>query len=536
MHIKTLGLAAPLLLALSTATQAVDTTFSGTLTNEQTYLRPELPRPFEGVYPVAQWTAGTTKFNYLTRTFIPGGSGTYSIAVTDTAIGDPMLFVYTPTFDPASPLTSGVVANDDINVSAGDLRARITGAQLTGGQTYIIVVTSYEPGLTGDFTFVISGDYGARIVYLTTLANPLDQGTARMLEDVFGGTASADMKNVVDRLMRMSDAEIKTILSRLTPQSGTALRTLALDSTDGVQDAVDSRLGQYGTGSGSSTADSESTAPAPLNNFWARALGRYSQHSSEDGFAGYQTRSAGLALGLDRSLGSGLVLGDAIALSGGKATLRSYRNGDSLKVKSYQTTVYALKDFGRWYAQGSITGALHEFDSTRDTLLTGKAKADFNGSQLGAKLGAGMPFRLGRFSVIPSAAFECSRLWTRNYTETGAGVMALSVRSANQSRARSSLGGRVIMSFAHAGMTITPFAHAYWQHDFTVRTSNVVANYVGGDEEFTTPGQSLDRDRLNAGLGISVTKDRFYAEASYAADVDRSSNAHSVQAGIGLRF
>jgi len=278
------------------------------------------------------------------------------------------------------------------------------------------------------------------------------------------------------------------------------------------------------------------TSATSLNNLWARALGGFSYHCEQDGYAGYRSQNGGLAVGIDRGFGGSLVVGDAISLTDGKTTFRDYRTGDSLKGQSYQTTVYALKDFGRWYAQGSLSGAIHKFSSTRETSLTGTAAADFHGSQLGAQLGVGMPFQLGRFSATPSASFNCSQLWTTDYTENGAGVMSLAVRSTNQSRARSILGGRLATSFDHSGVSITPFVNAYWQHEFTARTCDISAAFVGGGDEFTTPGQSLSRDSLNSGLGVSVAKGNFYAETCYAAEVSHSAIEHTIQAGVGLRF
>jgi len=524
--------AASMLLALIPPAKAVDTVFTGTLTNEQTYIRPELPLPYNNTYLVRDWKAGDTSYNYLTRTFIPGGSGTYAITVTDTEIGDPMLFVYSPTFDSSSPLTNGLIANDDIAVQTGDLRARINGAELIGGQTYIIVVTSFQPGLTGNFTFVISGDYGARLVHLTTLSTDLSLSTGQVLDGICGGDASTEMKDTVNRLLMMSDGKISTIMPRLTPQTGLALRELAFGNFDIVSDAVDARLG---TISSDTTVDGAAT-PAPRENLWIKGLGRFSHHEARAGYVGYHINGGGIAVGGDHAIQKDWIIGGALSFAEAKASFRDYRNGDTLQDKTYQATLYTLKDFGRWFVQGSLAGALHDFDSKRDTQLTGIAQGNFHGRQLGSQIKAGMPFKFGRFTATPSAAFNCSRLWTNAYTESEAGSMSLIVHATNQTKAQTALGGRISTDLSYAGMTIRPFAQAYWLHQFNSSTCDVTAEFFGGGGEFITSGQHLLRNSAKGGLGVNVSKGAFYGELSYDTEIACASTKHIVQAFAGLRF
>jgi outer membrane autotransporter protein len=239
---------------------------------------------------------------------------------------------------------------------------------------------------------------------------------------------------------------------------------------------------------------------------------------------------------LDRNVGKGFTVGDAIAFLNGKADMRDYRDGDSLKVKTYQTTLYAMKDFGKWYVQGNLTGAIQKFESTRETVIAGTAKSEFDGKQLGVEIGTGIRLDVGRFTITPSASFNCARVWVESYKENGASALSLSVNSSKQTQARSALGGRITTSLKYNNYVFAPFANAYWQHDFTSQSSDLTASFVGGSDEFVTPGQSLNRDQLNAGIGIGVSKGNLYAQISYAAEVDKDNVSHAVQVGISMMF
>ena len=64
--------------------------------------------------------------------------------------------LYQNSFDPASPLTNGVIANDDLNGAASS-GFTVT---LNAGTTYFLVTTSYSNGKTGTFTNTVTPAVG----------------------------------------------------------------------------------------------------------------------------------------------------------------------------------------------------------------------------------------------------------------------------------------------------------------------------------------------------------------------------------------
>jgi hypothetical protein len=93
-----------------------------------------------------------TAVGYDARTVTVDVTGTYTIEVLSFS-GDTMLFVYSPSFSPAAPLTNCVASDDDGGVG---LLSLVT-TTLTAGVQYVVVTTTFGNGATGAYTNRIDG-------------------------------------------------------------------------------------------------------------------------------------------------------------------------------------------------------------------------------------------------------------------------------------------------------------------------------------------------------------------------------------------
>jgi hypothetical protein len=112
-------------------------------------------------------------------------STTGSYTFNQCADGDGHASLYQTTFNPASPATNFMIANDDGNDGNCSLDSRLT-ATLTAGTTYILVTTTLSSGQTGAYSWQFSGPVGATLS--TTLASG---GTLEWYTSSSGGTAIA---------------------------------------------------------------------------------------------------------------------------------------------------------------------------------------------------------------------------------------------------------------------------------------------------------------------------------------------------------
>ena len=188
--------------------EPVLTSFSGNLTTELVFQRPDLSSAATGVDststvvaglavdPDAAATVGSSavvtsdSYNYYQVSFTPTVDGLYTIAVTSanlspgsptsglsaygygtsgspvSAADDTALFLYS-SFDPSLGAEGLMYGNDDtVNATAGgfsngyNFKSTLPQIQLVGGTTYTLVVTSFTSGVTGTINFGITGPSG----------------------------------------------------------------------------------------------------------------------------------------------------------------------------------------------------------------------------------------------------------------------------------------------------------------------------------------------------------------------------------------
>jgi hypothetical protein len=142
VQLKPLAFAAALMFAGS-ASQAAIITVTGSTTGAPTYNRAF--SDFSGLSPSG------TGVRYTTYTFTASVAGSYSFLTT--ADFDSFDFLYSPTFNPATPLINGKIANDDL---LGLTTSGFTFA-LAANTPYVLVVTGFASTDFGSYSTTIGG-------------------------------------------------------------------------------------------------------------------------------------------------------------------------------------------------------------------------------------------------------------------------------------------------------------------------------------------------------------------------------------------
>ena len=212
------------------------TTFTGDLNANNQFYRPDFTSSS------AQLTSGNISsqssalFNYFTVSFSPSLSGNYNIVnQSSTGTSDTFLIVYENSFDPNSPLTNWLQGNDDwsSSASAGDNRstsllAFIEDVPLSAGNNYIIVMTTYDAGGTGNTTFTINGA-GTAIVNAAPTTADGSVSTPISTDKTF---SSSDFS--------FTDSDVGDALSAIKITSLETAGTLFLDAnSNGTNDSED---------------------------------------------------------------------------------------------------------------------------------------------------------------------------------------------------------------------------------------------------------------------------------------------------------
>ena len=115
---------------------------------------PSFNRPTEnGQSPPTRTSVGA--FRFSSQPFTVSQSGSYRMEVT-AATFDTYLILYANSFNPASPLSNALIANDEVDEDDAVLLSLIT-TNLNAGTPYFLVTSSFGADTFGTFTNRITG-------------------------------------------------------------------------------------------------------------------------------------------------------------------------------------------------------------------------------------------------------------------------------------------------------------------------------------------------------------------------------------------
>lgn len=379
-------------------------------------------------------------------------------------------------------------------------------------------------------------------------SNNASVGAAAVLDKLTNATTiDVYMASAIGRLSALSGAKQAQALQRIAPQTGQVQTVAATQVVSGALDTIQTRLGGIRSTSGfsvgmvddlqdgkmmlASNGDTVGlfTEATKKYGVWTKVFGSRASQDMQSSYAGYTANSWGLAYGMDTLLRSGWVVGGAFTYADTNINMSDFRSGDSSKIRTYQLSAYASRDFDNWYLESMLAYAKQKNSGSRDTAVSGIAYSSYDGQQVAARVTAGYPITLNdKWTVTPTAGLEYTYLSQDAYQETGAGPLSLSINGQSANRVRSVIGSKLATQLETAdGVTITPSANIGWRHEFNNSGMDSTATFTGGGAAFKTPGQSLTRDTMNLGAAVSFQKSKNFV-LSLQLDGEKSAGYYSV--------
>ncbi|OGB24697.1 MAG: hypothetical protein A3I66_18070 [Burkholderiales bacterium RIFCSPLOWO2_02_FULL_57_36] len=346
---------------------------------------------------------------------------------------------------------------------------------------------------------------------LVPAARPQEVGIAQVLDNLYG-TATGQMQAVLTALTAMTQDSQQLALKLISPESSQVLGQSAVSTAAIAIDTVQVRLDSLRSGLGlrSNPAQGSNVSfnghhgetgisagnDAMDRSFWVKAFGGNANQDAKGGFAGADSNIYGMMFGHDKGLANGALVGASLAYAKTDASLSDFRTGDSAKVDTYQLTGYFSRPFERWYLEGMLAYAAQNYETTRNTNLTGVATGDFDGNLYAMRMTAGVPFKLNEIlTLTPYVGVDAYRVTQSGYTENGAGVLSLSVSGNDANRVRSLAGTELTMlKKLNDGSVLRPSIRLNWRHEFKNEGVNTNASLVGGGAQFEATGQEINKN------------------------------------------
>jgi uncharacterized protein YhjY with autotransporter beta-barrel domain len=347
-------------------------------------------------------------------------------------------------------------------------------------------------------------------------------------------------------------AHRRTDAGTFRPGNGIDLSGLSVlngDIDPGLQDVAGHLMAFNGDNHGAETlSDSPESLIRPADqtcldqhwNFFTRGIVVLSQNLSGGGLQHTDATSGTLQFGADYQLSQHLLVGAFFDYAHGSSSLDE--EGSNASSNSYIPGAYASYTDGGWYGNALCAGGVSDFDVTRNITYPGffaSAQASPSGEEEYSYISGGRDFHVKNWTFGPTAGLQYVHTNTDAFTENGAGLLDLNVKSHDDDSLRSRLGGRLYYAAPYETVLWRPFLDASWQHEFMENSNSLAAQFDGaGVGTFTvaTPRNSRESALISVGTDIDIDKDTTVFTA-YRVEVGESNFfAQSVEAGVKITF
>jgi uncharacterized protein with beta-barrel porin domain len=295
-----------------------------------------------------------------------------------------------------------------------------------------------------------------------------------------------------------SDSQRDSALQSITPQTDNSQNsfTITTSSVSTAQDRLQSLHQEV---------RDETCNDYNGRGIWIQEFGTIATQGSSSKWNGYDARSFGTAVGIDKEFFENTHLG--VSLSYARSTITSKPSPKTISLNTYQLNVYGGKNFGQFYIDGILGFAWNDYYSTRSISSVGVvAKGDYSGQTYIARTEGGYVFDLGkRFTITPFNSLTYAVNANNEYTESGAGTLSLNVSSSQTNFFEERVGLRLMHNgIASGNSRINSRIQASYGYNFYTTKQTADNNFVGQTASFQSSAANIYQGSLKLGAGVDI--------------------------------
>ena len=276
---------------------------------------------------------------------------------------------------------------------------------------------------------------------------------------------------------------------------------------------------------------------------WGAGLGSTIDVDASGGAPGWDATTGGVAVGIERrallfDLSS--ILGAAFGFTSSDVD----SGASDANIESYHLGLYAASSAGALSLSGAIAYAFQDYDYTRvipfgGGAATGIGAADGHALTTSFEAFYDLAKHHGRTEVGfgPLVTFDTVHAERDGFTETGAGILNLTVEDDDTSQFLTGLGVAGSLTRTVGTTLVTLDGRIAWQHVFGDRDVTSTATIPVAGATFVTTSAPIDRDRVALGLGAALEfSETVSAHLRYDSAFSGSTSDHRGSAGLTIRF
>jgi outer membrane autotransporter protein len=273
------------------------------------------------------------------------------------------------------------------------------------------------------------------------------------------------------------------------------------------------------------------------NNFWVKAFGNKAKQKDKDGKSGFDSKSHGIAVGIDGEYSSSKRAGISFFYT--KTDVDTNNVSQSNSIDSYSLIGYGSqpiidKSTNLYYQLG---GVVNKNSSSRDIqAISKRAKADYKTYAAFADIKVVRDYKLNDdFTISPELGSTLSYFKSSDYSENGAGGMNLTTSSFDSYAFIATLGSGITYSYDKYTNFTSRVAINY---DFIDDKNETYSSLQGGGNSFASEG--LKNSPLGYEFGLGVVRgitDAISLDINYDfSGKDASYTNHAIAAKVTWNF
>ena len=152
--------------------------------------------------------------------------------------------------------------------------------------------------------------------------------------------------------------------------------------------------------------------------------------------------------------------------------------------------------------------------------------------------GTGYDWKMGGFSIGPTATFQYTYLGISDFSESGS-LAPLWFPSQHQDSLRTAFGMKASYDWKVGGVVVKPELRAAWQHEYGDDSYALNSSIEGaGSNLFNVNGPVIGRDSLLLGAGFAIMwNERTSTYVYYDGDLGRTRyDSQNVSGGVRVSF
>ena len=289
--------------------------------------------------------------------------------------------------------------------------------------------------------------------------------------------------------------------------------------------------------------DGTSAAP-PSSQWvgWGSALGGRVDVDGSGAVPGWTSKYGGFVAGGERGFEGSRMKG-IIGLAAGFVSGDVNSGGSDADTTSWHAGVYGATVSGPLTVAAAITAAFQEYDYLRSVGVA-TAAGETTGYALAASAEAFLDIaRLPGFGPVegwrfgPLATIDAGRVRQDGFTETGAGILNLTVSDSDASQTVTGLGIAFGADRTFDARRLAVDARVTWEHVFGDTSVSTESEIPVALARFQATSAAQARDRVAIGLGAALeVSDSVTTHIRYDSRFSSSNDDHSVTGGLTVRF